>query len=309
MRRFSVLAAALCVLPATAQDRPARWLQYAIESFPRQRFSGTRVTEVIVGDRRQSVVEYVWRDGFNSRIEYPENSFRRGWIVVERRDVRLEYDPHRNEIRRSPINRDPAAGGQFLERVRLAFRNGQLKLSEFDGGEVAGRRSTGLTISDVNGNIAQRFWIDVERGNVLRVVQYGRGGEERGRFEFQRLNYQPDINPDLFQINRQGAKIVDEPAAEVPWRPLLPTWLPDGFREAGRNTRQSPGGPVLMLHYTNGSQHISVFQGRGKKEDILPPRGRENHLNLLSARVGDLWVAVLGDVPTPALERVLKSLR
>lgn len=197
----------------------------------------------------------------------------------------------------------------MLHRIREALQRGELRVLTFEGAQVAGRPTIGLAVADGHGNIAQRFWIDAEYALVLKVIQYGRGGEERGRVEFTRLDYNPVFPEGAWQIQRAGARIVNEgEPGPVPWKVLEPTWLPKGFYETNRAVRDVNGRPVFMIHYTDGTRHISIFQSQGGREDTLPPKVRDEGLSIISGRIGGVWVAVVGDIDVQLLERVLKSL-
>ncbi len=292
----------------TPQDGPGRILLWVIESAPKQRFSGQRTVELILEGRPVQLVEFVWKDGLRSRTEYPENSPRRGFIIVEKQGERLEYDPRRNEIRRR--RGDPGGADFMLARIRTAFSRGEIRLTEFESAEIAGRKTLGIAVGDREGNIAQKFWIDREKGIILAAVQYGRGGERRGYYEYTRISYSPTFPEGAFDIVRQGAKVIDEPAGpQVPWKVVLPTWLPPGFRETSRNVRQAGDQPVLVVHFSDGRRHITVFQSQGRREGVVPPREASQGKVLMSGRVGDVWVAVLSDLEARAVDAVLKSLR
>lgn len=290
------------------QDGPLRILKWVIDSAPKQRFSGQRTMELVVEGQPVQLVEFVWRDGHKTRIEYPENSPRKGFIIVEREGERLEFDPGRNEIRR---RRGDMGGPDFvLERIRGAFSQGHVRVFEFESADVAGRKTIGLSVSDPQGNVAQKFWIDREKGVILAAVQYGRGGERRGYFEFTRINFEPTFPQGAFDIVRRGARLVDEASGpQVPWKVVVPTWLPDGFRETSRNVRQAGGHQVLVIHYSDGRRHMTLFQAPGRREFVLPPREASQGKTLMSGRVGDVWVAVLADLDARAVDAVLKSLR
>lgn len=290
------------------RDGPARVLRWVVEMAPKQRFAGQRTVELIVEGQPVQLVEYVWRDGLRTRIEYPNNSPRRGFIVVERAGERLEFDPGRNEIRRRRV--EPGGPDFVLSRIREAFARGELRVFEFDAADVAGRKAIGLAVADQHGNVAQRFWIDREKGVVLAAVQYGRGGERRGYFEYTRINFSPNFPEGAFNIVRQGARIVDEdPAQHVPWRVVMPTWLPPGFQETSRVLRKAGDRAVLMIHFSDGRSHLTLFQAPGTRDGVLPPREATAGKVLISGKLGDVWVALLSDLDARTVEAVMRSLR
>lgn len=290
------------------QDGPARVLRWVVESAAKQRFAGQRKLGLIVEGQPVQLVEFVWRDGLKTRIEYPEDSLRRGFIVVERMGERLEFDPRKNEIRRR--KGDPSGPDFVLGRIRDAFARGEIRVVEFDAADVAGRKSMGLAVADARGNVAQRFWIDREKGIVLAAVQYGRSGERRGYFEYTRINFNPSFPEGAFNIVRQGARIVDDAEGhDVPWRVVLPTWLPPGFKETSRAMREAGAKSVLTIHFSDGRSHMTLFQAPGTREGVLPPREVAAGKVLMSGQVGNIWVALLSDLDAKTVDAVMKSLR
>lgn len=292
--------------PPRSLSGDAAILDKVLRAQPKLRFSGTRSVDMMVNGEKVSIVEYVLRDGLVSRIEYPSNSFRKGFIVVESADVRLEYDPSRNEIRRSSGGR--ANSNAFLGRLMDGWRRGDLRLRKFDGGTVAGQKASGIEVSDPSGNVVQRYWVDSDTFVVLKAAQYGRGGEERSRFEFKKIDYSPKFPDGWNEIRRAGAKVVDERKPEdLGFRPLLPTWLPAGFKETGRGVRENGPERVLLIHFSDGRRHVSIFQSDAPRLPGVAPRDLERFA-VRSAKIGPIGVVVMGDVDGATLERILRSM-
>ncbi len=284
----------------------AQILDKVLRAQPRLKFSGTRIVDMFVNGEKVSITEYVLRDGLNSRTEYPNNSFRKGFIIVETGDTRLEYDPGRNEIRRSFGGR--ANSNSFLLRLMEAFQRGDLRMRKFDGGTIAGQKSIGLDILDPAGNVVQKYWIDANSFVVLKAIQFGRGGEERSKFEFKKIDFTPNFPQGWDEIKRAGAKVVDENRAEdLGFRPLNPTWLPNGFKETGRGVRDTGPDRVLMIHFSDGRKHISIFQSDAPRLPGIPPRDLER-FSVRSGKIGPIGVVVMGDVDGATLERILRSM-
>ena len=281
-------------------------LDKVIRAQPQLRFSGTRVVDMMENGEKVSVIEYVLRDGLNSRIEYPSNSFRKGFIIVETAESRMEYDPSRNEIRRSMGGR--ANSNAFLGRLMDGWRRGEIRLRKFDGGMIATQEASGIEVSDPMGNVVQRYWIDSDTYVVLKAVQYGRGGEERSRFEFKKIDFRPKFPEGWNEIRRAGAKVIDERKPEdLGFRPLVPTWLPPGFKETGRGVRDSGPERVLLIHFSDGRRHVSIFQSDAPRLPGVAPRDLERFA-VRSAKIGTIGVVVMGDVDGATLERILRSM-
>lgn len=316
MRLVALMASLAILATAVAQrpnhppppppDGPMQILKRIMDAQASLRFAGTRVIRVFLEGRRVELSEVVLRSGLDSRTTYPENSPRAGYIVVERRGQRLEYDPGRNEIRRGRGGRDLAV--QLLQQLIELVKQGHVGVQEFPGGQVAGRPTVGILFRDRNGNVARKFWIDHRTGLVLKGEQYGRGGDYQGGFEFVRVNYEPVFNPNW--LNLPEVPVVDEDfGIDVPWRIRVPTWIPEGFHETGRGLRRLRGADVVLIHFSNGKDHFSIFQSETRVNLEVPKQGPERVLNFESVRDGPLWAAVVGSLERETLRKILKSLR
>lgn len=281
-------------------------LERSFAAQPSLRFAGVRMLEVRSGPHPKKIIEYVLRDGMNTRITFPEDSPRRGFVIVERGDERITFDPHLNEIRHSRGVRIEAVGQ--LGRVIRGVRDGAIRAQLFQGGEVAGRPTVGVSLSDGHRNVARKYWIDEQTGLILRGEQYDRVGYPMGSFEFTRLNFNPQIPEGAFVLRRAGAKVVEESLdIQVPWPIFRPTWVPEGFEEIGHSIRRLGPVEVVVMHYTDGRKHFSIFQGQGRQIPRIPLE-REEWVSR-SQRVERNWLVAIGNVASETLERVLRSVR
>ncbi|MCH8274446.1 MAG: hypothetical protein IH851_06635 [Armatimonadetes bacterium] len=312
MRLVAIALVALTAAGAAAQ-RPARpqaealqHLKRVIDAQAHLHFAGTRTVEIIVNGERVRITEFVKRDGLRSRTDYPKDSFRRGFIVVERAGERLEYVPGLNEIRKGRGGRERTTVN--LGRLREAIVQGRARLVSFDGGVVAGRHAVGVAVSDARGNVAQRLWIDSEKGLVLKAVQYGRGGSVLGGFEFTRVDYKPRPFPKgTFEIRRIGARVVNVQPPRVNWRVLRPAWMPNGLRQAGEYLRRLDRREVFLTHFTDGHRHLTIFQSPGPP--IRIPHPADPDIKVQTLRRRNMWLVAIGNLEPATLRRVLESLR
>jgi hypothetical protein len=283
-------------------------LRRAVRQQPQLRYSGERMVELVVDGDRRVLTEFVLRDGPRARITYPEDSPRRGFVVVETDEGRWEFNPTKNEIRRSRPQRGEAI--HLLGGLVRAVEEGRFRAMPLEPDNVAGRRASGVAISDAKGNVARRLWIDAETGLILKAEQFGRVGERLASFAFRRVNFDPVIRPgDFGPIRREGAKIVnDEQDFDVPWTVRVPSWLPPGFEESGRGLRSVGTRPVLLIHYSDGTRHFSLLQAAGRTapepDTDRPARG----VNLRQIRLGDVWFVVVGNLEPETLDRVVQSI-
>src|SRR5438552_3882487 len=201
--------------PKPGGGGPLDILRRAVRSQNNLRYYGERSVELMVNGERRVLTEYVLRDGPRSRTTYPENSFRKGFVVLETPEGRWEFNPIKNEIRQSRPHRQEAM--QLMGGLLKAGQEHKLRVEPFDGGAIAGRKTIGVAISDPQGNVARRLWVDSETGLILKAEQFGRVGQKLATWEFKRVNYDPVIRPgDFGPIHREGAKLVnDEPDFNV----------------------------------------------------------------------------------------------
>lgn len=293
--------------PPPPPSRALELLRRCARMQPQLRFSGERTVELVVDGERQVLTEFVLRDGLRSRTTYPENSPRRGFVVLEIPEGRWEFNPIRNEIRRSPPRRDEAI--QLLVEQLRAAENGRLTVQPLEQLTIAGVKAVGVGIGDASGNLGRKMWLDPESGLILKAVQVGRVGQRLAAFEFKRVNYEPVIRPGDFEpLRREGAKyITDEPDFDVPWEVMAPAWLPPGFEPSGRGLRNLGGRPVVLLHYSDGRRHFTVFQSNGPRPPELPPRPARD-INSRASRSGDVWSVAMGNLDGETLERVVQSI-
>lgn len=306
--KLLALAGACFALNALGVAQDAREvIGKAVRSQPQLRYKGTRMVDVVVGGRPVHLTEYVSRDRGRSRTTYPDDSPRRGFVIVETPGESWEYNPGRNTIRRLPGRRPDH---MMLRELLGAMANGRLS-AQLDGPEtVAGRRTSKVSISDRGGNTIRRLWIDAT-GMILRTEQYGPGGRKLAGFAFTSIDMDPKFAPNEFaRPGPKDARVLDRPPEfGVPWKVRIPTWLPPNFSEVGRGLRRLPGGPVVMLHFSDGRKNFTVFQG----DSPVPPdmtRGEDKPgLQTASRMLDGLWFVGIGRVEKATLERVLKSIK
>ncbi|MEO7453567.1 MAG: hypothetical protein ABIV13_02255 [Fimbriimonadales bacterium] len=309
MRFVSALAIlSLLVAFAPAQEPALPTLEVAIAKQPRLRYKGQREVEVMVNGKLVKLVEYVSRDRDHSRITYPADSPRKGFIIVEDARDRWEFNPERNEVRKMPRRR----GGtiMMLRGVEHSVREGRMSAYLGTPDTVAGRKCASVKVVDKRGNMLQRLCIDEPSGLVLRAESFGPESRKLASYAFQKIDLTPTFSATEFEPPRPpGAKIVDRPPDfGVNWKIKGPGWLPSNFKEVGRGFRRLENRPVVMLHFSDGSKNFSIFQGRGPR----PPKfGEENRPGYKTAsRLFDgLWFIGLGRVEQSTLERVLNSIK
>jgi outer membrane lipoprotein-sorting protein len=308
--RFLLTLSAFAVLAANApaQEPALPTLEQAIAKQPKLRYKGQREVQVMVNGKLVKLVEHVSRDRDRSRITYPSDSPRKGFIIVEDARDRWEYNPERNEVRKMPRRR----GGtiMMLRGLEHGVREDKLKAYLGTPESVAGRRAVTIKVIDGKGRLLQRLHIDEPTGLVLRAESFGPENRKLAGYSFTRVDLTPTFSPTEFEPpNPPGAKIVDRPPDfGVNWAIRTPGWLPPNFKEVGRGFRRLENEPVVMLHFSDGSKNFSVFQGRGPRPPRFGESERPGFAN--ASRLFDgLWFVGLGRVEKSTLERVLNSIK
>lgn len=241
-------------------------LKKAFAASLRLRYSGERIVTFRRGPERRKHTEYITKDGPRIRLEYPEDSILAGQIVVENRGERYHYLPEVNEIHVSP-----AFFENSFERLKVLLKkDGEAKVKvEVGGAEtVAGIRATTVAFREPRGNIIQRIWIDERSGMMLKREMYDPVGTLVGSFEFTKVNFNPNIDPDDFKINRPGSKVITpEDIAEKNMRDngMIMAFLKDrGYKLfASRVMGRTSNSKVLILSYQTGNAPLSLVQVAG----------------------------------------------
>ncbi|MCO5295487.1 MAG: hypothetical protein M9921_01385 [Fimbriimonadaceae bacterium] len=304
---------AFCALAGTvsAQGALPEALRNAMANGPKLRYSGTRIVEFKVGSEVTRHVEFVRRDGERTRIEFPPDSEFAGQVIVEDGNRRRHFMPDTNEILTLPARREEA-----FERLRgmlQLVRQGQLKVEASPGGPVAGFRTQSVALSDPNGNVVQRLWIDPRSGMILKREIFDRVGTRLGFFEFTTVQLEPIFRPNEFDLSRRGAR---EVTPEMQMRRLakqsgLPAaTLPAdaGFQLESARLLRLGGEPVLAQTYLGRTARLSLFIVRNRVDErrIRTLAGQDFNVQIWTAN--NVTYALVGSVPKPQLAAIARSM-
>ncbi len=261
---------------APAQSRAARFqtpapqfsvppiLQKAITASKHLRYSGRRVVQFWRQDKSRKHEEIVTRDGIFTRVEFPAGSPNGGQVIVENKDDRRHYFPSRNELLIQPPRHEESTGG--LARIARQGSKGRLQFATGAGLRVAGFQTELLTVSDINGNLMERLYIEPNSGMVLRREVFDPGGAKIGYFEFTQIDINPPaFDPSLFRFERKGVRIVTpydrlrDMAVKNGFQPLS---LPpkSGFKLDTSRITQIGGQDVLVQSFWSARGKLSLFE-------------------------------------------------
>ncbi|HEY3782463.1 MAG TPA: hypothetical protein VGL56_15380 [Fimbriimonadaceae bacterium] len=246
---------------SSSSGTPAIFVK-AVSAADRGKFAGMRIVEVQQGPIRKSHVEYVLRQGSNSRVWFPSDSQFHGQVIVETSKERLHYYPNRHTIEVLPPKKEEA-----YERLKqwTQRRHPNLRLTAMHGEMVAGRPTEIGVVSDLKGNVRQRIWMDSQTGALLKREVLDDVGARTAYFEFTQIDYNPIIHAEDFRINVKGAQIVtliDKLRKLANKNQMVNVALPGstGFSLQNVNMTQLQGLKVLHEQYQGPRGQLSLFQ-------------------------------------------------
>jgi len=271
------------------------------------RYSGLRAVEVRIGGDRRRYQEFVTRDGYKTRIEYPSGSEFAGQIIVENRKERKHYYPDTNEIKVEPARLDDAWDG-----IAHMLRGGYSVRVE-SGPTIAQIRTQAATFRDRQGNVSQTLWIDPNTGMILRRDLFDAVGNRIGHYEFSRVNFRPVISPADFEIQRRGAKVknVEQELNRIARQLGFALYrIPAGrgyelqaARTLGVGNRQ-----ILAQFYLGAEGKVSLFQARFPLQADRIERMQAGRLQSYGWRAEGFSLLLVGDLPEEKLARIAQSV-
>lgn len=288
-------------------------LRKMLQSQPGLRFSGTRIVEFRNGPDRVRNTEILLKDGERQRIEFSADSPNAGQIIVESGRERRQYFPDKNEIQVLRPRREEMIGR--LGMLARQIREGGMRFRVEGGGEIAGIGTKQMILTDPQGNVVQRMWIDPDSGMLLKREIFDPVGTRIGYFEFTKVTFNPRFAPDDFRILRKGAKVVtiDDLVGRFAKRlGFSPTRIPvsepyelEDVRPVDLGARKG-----MMQLYAGQRGRFSLYQISGDIDQRRLERLADGpRLDVFSWRNGERTFILVGDVGRAELERLSKTLR
>lgn len=169
---------------------------------------------------------------------------------------------------------------------------------------------------------SQRLWSERETGLLLRADILAPNGQMLESSAFSELALGGKARPavvlePLRQLDRYRVlrpAVLPTTLDNEGWQ-LNPDRMPRGFRQVqcAKRTLDPNGGPnapvVLQSIYADGLTHVSLFvEPFDAKRHQAEAAGSIGATHTLTARHGDHWVTVMGDVPTETLKRFAVAL-
>ncbi len=282
----------------------------ALSEQPRWRYTGTRVVTYRRGPELLEHTEFVTRDGWQVRIEFPGESKYSGQIIVETESDRRHFDAKKNEIHITPPRREA-----LFEHIRGSWRGEhRIQVTEESGDRVAGFSSRLVKVLDGSGNRIQELNIEPHSGVVLARRLYDEVGTQVGSFEFREINLHPSIDPSIFTLRRNGARVttpVDDLRRVVANTNFVPMVLASstGLQLDSARVRDIAGNPVLMSQYVSPLGRVILFQlSVGVDPKALDRRAPKN-IHAVTEKIEGRWFVLVGPLDESKLRSALSTLR
>jgi len=231
-----------------------------------------------------------------------------------------QYDPHRREVKEMEIP-------QHLRRSCGRYGQGYpYRVPEWEQlsrwrqkGEarVAGRACYVLTFLGHDNKPTMTVYVDSQQFTVLGLERRSPAGRLVEAWKFESVEFPPTIDPKLFTFTPPaGTRVVRRAASTQPialpqvheklrMRPILPTWLPNGYRlvEDRIAVVRRHNRDILWIPFSNGAETFSLFQSFR-----LPP-GHPGPPKAARWDFGPYTLLVVGKLTPKELEAMRKSLR
>ena len=274
-----------------------------MEAAPRVRLSGVRVVQIPDQGDRRLVTEKVFRDGFRMRTEVTSTGPNKGEIAVEDGSKRLVFFPARNIIREFPAREKEAS----MRLGRLSGMFPGTKVTESDGGRVAGVPTKLLEVTGSSGRVTARAWVDQAHWVILRLQTFNSKGDQAGSVEYTSVDFSPTFPSRAFELVVPGARRVTpedelaEYSRELGFRPykLKAPWRLSSVRKL-----TPKGTKVLMSVYDSREGHLSLFQIQGplNGDRLKRLEGPNTHSHVWEA--GGYRFALIGSQSEEVLRRL-----
>jgi hypothetical protein len=273
------------------------------------RLYGVRQVEQNVAGKRVIHAETVWRDGAQTRVEFPDPPFK-GQVIIDSGLERLHYFPKRNVIRSEPGHKDNLVG-----RFAMMLTRGRLpKATVSDGGLIAGMRTDLVTVLDRSDQISQQLWVDSRTGAILKRVGFNRFGQRVAYMEFTQVSYNPSLGAGTFSMSAPGARKVtayDEMAAVARKNGIgaLALDAGSGFVLAGSRVRRANGVNVLTTVYQGPRGRLTIMLLRAKvSAGALQEKVPAGQTSFTAEKEGNT-IVLIGPYSSSELESAANRLR
>lgn len=311
---------AITARPALAQPVDHPVLRKVWEAHRKLRYSGTRTVEFQRDGKITSFRERRFYDQGKLRIEFL-SGWASGQVLVDDGRDRIIFMPGGKEARifgsmpEPPFDRwDWRGGGRGRGERRGGGGGGaRPKIEVAEGNSVAGRRTRVLAISNPEGRLLARMWVDRDRAFILKRESYGADGRWRSRFTYQSIAFAPRFQSDTFAPDRRGVRIIrpiDDLRAMAAKMDLSPITLPGstGYELVGvRKLDRGKKGMLLTLYGQAGREPLSLFLVQGEIDVERLKAASGGRVNAHVWTVGETTCVLVGALEVEKLRELARA--
>lgn len=321
----AILAASISAGHAAPQADGKQVLRGMMEAEKTVSFVAHQVTIVYMESNLTSEQD-VYRSGVKGmRLEYTSPGSLAGELMVDDGQKLTHYIPSRNvaKIRPSMLAMIQTLTVQTAE----ALHRGSMVVELQGRDRVAGRDAMVVILkpTDTGNGPIRKFWVDAGKHVRLKAEDTAPNGTVTSVSYYTRIDFRNSIPDDKFHFEPPaGTRIHHDRMAEMMplqkardaagFKVLVPSYLPQGFKEVGAAVRPFRGAKMVTIRYSDGVSSFSLFQSPG---NTLAPKFRRRlesgplrpGAGICSWRIGDLNLTIVGQIPQAQLERIAASVR
>jgi len=280
--------------------------------------AGIRNVTLMVDGQMRTFRERVLKQGLNMRIEFADGP-NAGSFTVESGGRRFLVNPARREARTMAPMCASFAPASLMSR--LQGREGRWAKST--GGDIAGAKTVRWDVFDSRNRIMQRFWVEPNRGLILKRQIFDENGRVVGGFEFEVVKF--DVEMARQVRCRNGLECVfgahrfsHHPAAGRTQR-RLPARIVDsglildpglGYNlDAVRILSAQRGSGIVMSVYADETTQLSLYIMKQPLNTERLRRLTGQRLKFYSWQQGGQYLTLIGALPQEELARLARSAR
>lgn len=302
------LAGAVPVFAQPTRSYPPEIARY-LQLQSRVNAAGIRNVTLMVDGQMRTFRERVLKQGLNTRIEFADGP-NAGSYTVEAAGRRFFVNPARREARTMAPMGASFAPASLLSRIQSR----EARWQQSTGGDIAGAKTVRWDVFDSQNRVMQRFWVEPNRGLILKRQIFDERGNIVGGFEFEAVKFDVEVAMNEFAVpnNYRIVRPLDELKAACQRAALTPVILDPnlGYNlDAIRVLSAARGSGIVMSVYADETTQLSLYI---MKQPLNAERLRRlagQRLKFYSWQQGGQYLTLIGALPEEELARLARSAR
>lgn len=271
--------------------------------------AGIRNVTLMVDGQMRTFRERVLKQGLNMRIEFADGP-NAGSFTVESGGRRFLVNPARREARTMAPMGASFAPASLMSR--LQGREGRWEKST--GGDIAGAKTVRWDVFDSRNRIMQRFWVEPNRGLILKRQIFDENGRVVGGFEFEVVKFDVEMASNAFSVPTDFRIIrpLEELKVACQRASLTPVILDPalGYNlDAVRILSAQRGSGIVMSVYADETTQLSLYIMKQPLNTERLRRLTGQRLKFYSWQQGGQYLTLIGALPQEELARLARSAR